>query len=525
MNFIKIIFFYSKISKISPFFVFYLFFVSFLIYFIFFVLKSRIIFLIFYFFEFLFLCINFTYFSYFKIYLTFNTFFSLFWQGFLSVLKGAFPFYPETILFLIDLPFLLLLLKGKNFKGIFKENKRIFLVFASIATIFLFFYVFLNLNIIKEKERIYDFRADFRMIEKFGLPVFQIENYLKKERNSERLKLSENFIEKERAKKLKNIIFIQVESLDSFILKEKFQDKEIMAYLNNLKEKSIFYPYVISYHYGGGTSDCEFSIFNSIEPLLDYPSIKIIDYDYRNSFLKILKKENYNIKAFHGNEGSFWNRDYAFPAMGFDEFYDIKKMGLKMKGWGAPDEGVFEFMLKTLREEKKPFFYFIITMSSHMPFTNVLNYYRNEWIERVENRVLRNYYLSMNYVDKVLEKYVEEFVKIPDTYIFIYGDHTGIQEEGGFKGSFIELDGLKVEFVPLIIISPENIKYREENLVASFLDFAPTALSASGVGFKYFTEGQNLLEFPVKNNKISPFGKKYKRNFLFNLLKDKTYKE
>lgn len=520
-NLIKICLFHLKISNISFSFILYEFFLSFLIYFLIFNLKSRIIFGIFYFIQFLYLSINFTYFNYFKIYLTLNIFTSLLWQGFVSFLKGAFPFYPFIFIFLIDFPFFLILLSRKNFFEVLIVKKLLKFVFVFFSLIFLFFYFMINLPKVKEKERIYDFTADLRILEKFGIFAFQIDDFFKKKDYLKDLKASQNFIEGEKKEKFYNIIFIQVESMDSFIIEKKIEEEEVMPYLYGLKEKSIFYPYVISYHYGGGTSDCEFSIFNSIEPLLNFPSINLSNYRYENSFLKILRKNGYKIKAFHGNEGSFWNRNFAFAAMGFEEFYDINKMKLKMKGWGAEDKEVFEFMLRKMKEEKEPFFYYIITMSSHMPFTNVLNYYRNEKFEKVENRVLRNYFLSMNYVDSILKKYLEEFLKFQDTYIFIYGDHVGVYSEDGYKGSFLELDGLKVELVPLLIISPEKINYKEENCAVSFLDFAPTALSASGVSFKYYSDGQNLLNFPIKNTKISPFNKKYDRLILFQMLKGK----
>lgn len=521
LNLFKILLFHLKVSNLSLSFVFYGFSLSFFIYFLIFILNSRIIFGLFYFLQFLYLSINFTYFNYFKIYLSIDTFFSLFWQGVSSILKGAFPFYPFIFIFLIDFPLFLFLLSRKNFFEILKIKKVLKFVFVLFSLIFLFFYFMINLPKVKEKGRIYDFTADFRVLEKFGLFAFQVKDFFKQKDYLRDLKASQNFIEGEKKEKFYNIIFIQIESMDSFIIEKKIDEEEVMPYLYALKEKSIFYPYVISYHYGGGTSDCEFSIFNSIEPLLNFPSINLSNYRYENSFSKILRKNGYKIKAFHGNEGSFWNRNFAFAAMGFEEFYDINKMKLKMKGWGAEDKEVFEFMLRKMKEEKEPFFYYIITMSSHMPFTNVLNYYRNEKFENVENRVLRNYFLSMNYVDSILKKYLEEFLKFQDTYIFIYGDHVGVYNEGGYKGSFLELEGLKIEFVPLFILTPEGKIYREENFVASFLDFAPTALSSSGVSFKYFTDGQNLLDFPIKNTKISPFNKKYDRLILFQMLKGK----
>jgi phosphoglycerol transferase MdoB-like AlkP superfamily enzyme len=486
-----------------------------LIYFILFKLKFRIFPILFYFLQFLYLSINFTYYSYFKIYLTPQTATSLLKEGLTTFLKGSFPFYPFIILFLIDLPIFILLIYKKNLKDAIKFSKKIQILSLSFCIIFLFFYFLINVQKAKEKERIYEFTSDKRIVKKFGLTIYQINEIFKKNDYISKLKIPENIVKGERKEKYSNIIFIQVESLDSFIINEKYKDNFVMPYLNKLKSNSIYYPYVISYHFAGGTSDCEFTIFNSQEPIFDFPSINLLNYNYKNSFLKVLKKENYVLKAFHGNEGYFWNRSYALPAMGFDKFFDIYEMNLKVTGWGAKDEDVFGFVLKELKKEKFPFFYYIITMSSHVPFTNVLRHYKNERFNDIENRVLRNYFLSMNYVDRVLEKYLKEFMEIPDTYIFIYGDHVGLQREENFFGSIIEVDNLKFEFVPLIIVTPDKKIYKEENLVGSFLDLAPTALFSSGIEFNYRSDGQNLTSFPIKNNQISIFEKNYKRSYLY----------
>ncbi len=78
------------------------------------------------------------------------------------------------------------------------------------------------------------------------------------------------------------------------------------------------------------------------------------------------------------------------------------------------------------------------------------------------------------------------------------------------------LDFKKYELVPLVIITPDRKNYTEEKLCASFLDIGLTALAASGVKFKYYTDGQNLFEIPLENDYFSPYEKKYKRSELYN---------
>ena len=63
------------------------------------------------------------------------------------------------------------------------------------------------------------------------------------------------------------------------------------------------------------------------------------------------------------------------------------------------------------------------------------------------------------------------------------------------------------EFVPLIISTPDNKKFKETNSVASFLDISPTILSAAGIEFTVKTNGVNLLDLPDELPEI-PFKEK-----------------
>lgn len=515
-NSIKVIFFHHKLSVLNFSYCIYTISIISLIFLIIFTLKSRIVAIIFYILQFLYLSTNYIYFSFFGIYLSPKLVYSLFEEGTITVTKGAFPFGVFLLIFLIDLPFFVILLKKKNF-NYFSNLKLKNKVIVFIIIIFvIFLYVELKEMDSKEIKRHQELHEEFGIVEKYGLLVWQLNLFGYEDYYLEKIQKSQRVVENEGEDKLYNIIFIQVEALDSFIPKLEWRGKKITPYLFQLKEKTIYYPYTLSYHFGGGTSDCEFSIINSVEPLLYYPSIKIFNYSYDNSFVKILKKNNYIAKAFHGNYSSFFNRRYAFKAMGFDIFYDLRNMNLQMKGWGAADEDVFDFVLKEIKMERTPFFYHIITMSSHFPFVNVLNYYDNPELHHPEREV-RNYFLSMSYVDKILQSYVEEFSKIPDTYIFIFGDHASnlYFNAKSYQPANLFLDFKKLEFVPLFIITPDRKNYREEKLCASFLDIGITTLFASGINFKYNTDGQNLFNFPLKDDNFSPYEKKYKRSELY----------
>lgn len=515
-NSLKIIIFHNKLSFLSFSYCIYTFSLVSLVFLIIFTFKSRIVAILFYILQFLYLATNYIYFSFFGIYLSPKLVYSLFEEGTITITEGAFPFGIFLLLFLIDLPLFILILRKENFNFFSNLKLKYKIITFSFLILIIFLYIELKRTDSREIRRHQELHEEFGIVEKYGLLIWQLNLFGYEDYYLEKIQKSQRVVEGKGREKPGNIIFIQVEALDSFIVNLEWRGNKIMPYLSEISRKSIFYPYTLSYHFGGGTSDCEFSIINSVEPLLYYPSIKIFNYSYDNSFVKILKKNNYVAKAFHGNYSSFFNRKYAFKAMGFDIFYDLRNMNLHMKGWGAPDEDVFEFVLKELKKEKTPFFYHIITMSSHFPFVNVSNYYDNPALHHPEREV-RNYFISMNYVDKVLQKYVEEFLKIPDTYIFIYGDHTpGLYFNAkNYMPARLLLDFKKFEFVPLIIITPEGKVYEEKNLCASFLDIGVTALYASGVSFKYNTDGQNLFDFSLKDDNFSPYEKKYKRSELY----------
>lgn len=313
-----------------------------------------------------------------------------------------------------------------------------------------------------------------------------------------------------------NFVIIQVESMDSGIVNQKYRGAYVTPYLHSLAGSAVYYPFALSYHKGGGTSDSEFSILNSMEPLDCYPALKLPDYGYPNSLVASLKKSGYATLAFHGNRGSFYNRDAAFPRLGFSEFFDMAKTGLPENGWGLPDADVFSFACETLRQAEKPFFAYVITMSSHEPFDSVYHYYRDPRFEGVRDKTVKNYFNSMSYVDKSLEAFVQEIrAGYGDTFIIITGDHAPNILKDEYRQASFNDDNRFFEFVPLMIITPEGSAYRESSKAASFLDIAPTVLEASGAGGSLRTNGKNLLDRAEAGGPIPYRGGAFDRTLLF----------
>ncbi len=319
-----------------------------------------------------------------------------------------------------------------------------------------------------------------------------------------------------------NFVIIQVESMSANIVNEKHNGQYVTPFLHSLEDNSIYYPYIMSYHKGGGTSDAEFSIINSVETLDEYPAIKISDYDYPNSFVKDLKKSAYDIVAFHGNEGSYYNRNVAFSRMGFDKFIDLNSMGMKQTVWGLPDNKVLDYTYSYLKKEDNPFFSYTITMTSHTPFDFAAQYgYNNGNYDDINDKEVKGYFNSFSYVDKSIEEFVNNIRNnFSDTYIIIYGDHTPGIDKDDYKSSSVLYDSKYFEFVPLFILTPNNQKYKEEKKVGSFLDMAPTILNAAKQPYSIKSDGDNLLNIEENGGMIPFKGGTYSRTELFKAISD-----
>lgn len=493
-----------------------------IIYPLFLMLRTRLLLVFAYIFQIIYIIANISYYSYFHSYLNIVQWTSLFSEAFTAASHLAVPRNPELMIAFIDLPFFIYIAVKYSKITVVAVKLRFFMILAALLSIGMISGIEArnytqNCSVIQYARD--EFTGESPIVQRYGTIVNNLVSLVFNKSKRELLSRLENekTVSGNESKTVNpNFIVIQVESMDSNVINQQYKGRYIAPYLHELSNESIYYPYTMSYHMGGGTSDSEFSIINSVEPLEGFPAIKLSNFGYPNSMLTELTNAAYRTLAYHGNTGSFFNRDAAFPKMGFQEFFDINKMGMKDVGWGAPDGEVFDYMVNNLKTIQKPFFSYVITMTSHGPFTNARFYYNNEQFDDLQNETVKNYFNSISYVDKSLEKLVSDIkANFKNTYIFIWGDHTPDINTPDYKQASFVMDSKYFEFVPLIILTPDNKVYRETDNVASFLDIAPTILSTSGTKFEIQSDGINLLNFEANLPGIPFKGAVYNRNELF----------
>ncbi len=496
--------------------------VNFIIYYLIFKIKKRSIFTLVYLFQIVYILGMLVHFIYFRRHL--HVFYSvdLTGEGLEALANFAIPRSPKLFITFLDLPFFIYIFKRfKNFVNPEYHHKYLkkSIIFLSIFFIFIFevinihsevsFYHMMNSTKINDND----------IALKYGTMAINIIDLINLNRKG--IDFTENIEYGEKIEKTKNyllknnIIIIQVESLDSNLIGLTYENKEITPFMNKLAEKSIYFPYTLSYHKAGGTSDCEISVLNNFEPFDSFPTSQLENYYFLNSITHNFKKSGYSTKAFHGNKSTFYKRNEIYPLMGFDVFYGYEEMEIEPSIWGALDHEVIEYMKTELLKETEPFFYYFITMTTHAPF----NFIEENYVEIEEDpkdKFTYNYFNSFRYFDNHLEDLVNYITEnFPNTYIFIFGDHTAAINTQTYTSSAF-IDGINYfEFVPTFIITPNSVKYHEKNRAISFLDVGISVLEAAQINYSIKTLGENLFAPEKMNKKIPLSGNVFDRIELF----------
>lgn len=300
----------------------------------------------------------------------------------------------------------------------------------------------------------------------------------------------------------KNVIFLQVESLENFVINKKVKNQEITPNLNELIKHSLYFDNIYEQNNAGNSIDCDMMANTSLLTLgksITFITNPEVQYE---SLPRILSQNGYYTASTHAENGGDWKWAEAHKnALGFDNVIGKYSYNIDEKvGFGLSDRSFLKQYLSKLKTFKEPFYSTIATLSSHGPFDIQEKYRELKLPKEVDKSYLGGYFQSVHYTDKEIGKFIKglkESGLLENTLLVIYGDHTGVHKYYNKQIQNVPLEGdwwkKQDHKIPLIIYG-ENIKPETISTYGGQIDIEPTVLYLLGINTKdkYFM-GRNLL--------------------------------
>ena len=193
----------------------------------------------------------------------------------------------------------------------------------------------------------------------------------------EALKQSEeSMVKTVRDEKIKNLIFILVESQMSFVIDKMVDGKEITPYLNSLKsDSSVYYNGNVRPNITiGESSDGQYIYMTGVLPLRSILTVSKACKKKLPGLPKQLKKVGIeHSRMILPTSPSLWRQDEMCQQYGFEHLYSSNDYPGEHKQT-LTDKQVFELAGKLDSEESDaPFFSIVLTASMHQPYNRLLD--------------------------------------------------------------------------------------------------------------------------------------------------------
>lgn len=301
----------------------------------------------------------------------------------------------------------------------------------------------------------------------------------------------------------KNLIVLQVESLENFVINQKINNQEITPNLNKLLKNSLYFSDYHEQVYNGTSSDADLMTNTSVYPIRRGSTFFRYPNNSYNSLPKLLEKQGYSTVGIHPDKGSYWNWMPALNSIGFQKTIDSTHFNMdETIGLGLSDGSYLRQVEPVIKEQKQPFYSFLVTLTSHGPFDLPKQYRELKLDEKLDETKMGGYLQSVNYVDKQIGILIDKLDRdgiLDNTVLVIYGDHTGIHkyyedevakitpQEDWWKGNNWR--------IPLIVYQ-KNAAGEEIKTIGGQVDLMPTIASLMGVNSEEFEDtamGRNLL--------------------------------
>lgn len=300
-----------------------------------------------------------------------------------------------------------------------------------------------------------------------------------------------------------NLLLIQVESMQAFVLGARVGGQELTPNLNRLAPRALNFEAFYDQTNKGRSSAGDFIYQVSLLPVIDS-----VAYEYpTNHYLGMagaLAARGYTTLSAIPFRGSFWNRRVTHRLYGFNSnlFRETFAPDVRV-GWGLNDRAFLHQMLPHLESLPEPFCAWLTTLSLHYPYRSFPEELRHLELGPLEDTPVGNYYHAMHYFDRAFGEFWQDLERsglLSRTVIALWGDHGSGLARDPIAARLLGLDANPLsrrlfDRVPFIVwlpgdAAPNGIVTR----AAAQLDAAPTLLALLGVDPAALAyQGRNLM--------------------------------
>jgi phosphoglycerol transferase MdoB-like AlkP superfamily enzyme len=288
-----------------------------------------------------------------------------------------------------------------------------------------------------------------------------------------------------------NLLLIQVESLQEWVIGARVKGVEVTPFLDSLRSRALYFPFIFDQTGQGRSSDGEFAVLNS-QHALDRGAVAFRrEANHFVALPEVLRQHGYSTLSAHAFEKGFWNRGVLHPSYGFERMIFRDELGPgEVIGWGLADGVFFERMVKPLATQRPPAFAFLITLGLHHPFDLFPDQHKVLDVGELKGTALGNYVHAMHYLDASLASFMATLKSsgvLANTVVALYGDHEAglwvdepvlaLAGEPRWEPSVL----VRLRRVPLFVLLPGGRLSGEMPVLGGQVDIAPTLLTLLGV--------------------------------------------
>ena len=303
--------------------------------------------------------------------------------------------------------------------------------------------------------------------------------------------------------KNKNLIFVQLEGIDDWLLTEK----DMPTLYGMLNNSFVFQNHYSYYNGGGSTFNSEFAVNTGFITPLSYTqnAYSFNKNSFPYSMANMFKNQDYVVNAFHMNSGEYYSRQTNYSNWGYDKYYGLLDINdYKDKSYTLDRELINDvtFQERMFPKDSK-FVDYLITYSNHLPFTNTKGVCKllydmemdlddtvdtgeessSMFVQLTEEECIRKQAHESDYMMELLLKKLTELNLIDDTVIVVFTDHyLYTVEDKTILDKYKNTSNNLINKTPFFIWQ-NNMKRTNIKEVTSQLNILPTTLNLFGINY------------------------------------------